>query len=108
MPSAVGLTYADWRRPIRAYKLGEPNRADGKRTQGIAASIAIRVLIQAPLTPSASKTRGPRQHADAPSAASIPATRTPLPLWISRFFDSDISSETELKLRTIVRNQGKI
>jgi hypothetical protein len=65
------------------------------------------VLIQAPLTPRASNTSGPTQQTDAPIAASIPPTRNPFPLRVD-CFGSDISSETDLTLRTIVRNQEEI
>jgi MerR family transcriptional regulator, mercuric resistance operon regulatory protein len=57
--------------------------------------------------PRARKTSGPTQQAEAPIAASIPAIRNRFPLRVVSF-GSDISSETELKLRTIVRNQGGI
>src|SRR5258708_40347236 len=48
----------------------------------------------------ASNTSGPTQQTDAPIAASIPPTRNPFPLR-EDCFGSDISSETDLRLRTI-------
>jgi hypothetical protein len=59
-------------------------------------SSAVKEPIHAPLTPRASKTSGPRQQADAPIAATMPATRNPIPFWVVDFLDSSIEAFVQL------------
>jgi hypothetical protein len=46
--------------------------------------------------PRASKTSGPRQQADAPIAATMPATRNPIPFLVVDFLDSSIEAFVQL------------
>jgi hypothetical protein len=59
-------------------------------------SSTVREPIHAPLTPRASKTRGPRQQADAPKAATTAATTNPIPFWLADFLNSNIEAFVQL------------
>src|SRR3546814_2594371 len=67
-------------------------------------SSAVRLPIQAPLNPSATKTSGPRQQVDASSAVIPPARRAPEPAFLLPWVFSAIAA-ANTGLAGIVRSE---